>query len=84
VAAYQRHHTPGASWVVDVLVVIRSGDDVVYSLRGDQLSRYTAAGKHVELLTSETEYERVASEVVGLPALPVLEARRALATWTDG
>jgi N-hydroxyarylamine O-acetyltransferase len=80
-AAYQRHHTPGASWVVGGLVLIRSGDDAVYSLRGDRLSRYTAAGKHVELLTSDADYERVASDVVELPALPVLQARMALATW---
>jgi N-hydroxyarylamine O-acetyltransferase len=83
-AAYQRHHTPGASWVVGGLVLIRSGADEVYSLRGDQLSWYTPAGKHVEQLTSDADYERVASAVLGLPALPVLQARLALQAWVPG
>ena len=39
----------------------------------------TADGKDVAELTADEQYERLAADVFGLPALPVLEARRALA-----
>jgi N-hydroxyarylamine O-acetyltransferase len=76
--AYQHLHRPGGGWVVGILTMVHSGDDVVTSVRGDQLTRFTPEGKEVRQLTEDHEFERVAHEVFDLPALPVLEARRSL------
>lgn len=78
-AAYQRLHLPGESWVTGNLVMVQSDDDVVHALRDDQLTRFTPAGKEVTRLTSDAQYEQLARDIFGLPALPVLEARRILA-----
>jgi arylamine N-acetyltransferase len=77
-AAYQRHHRLSESWVASSLFMIHCRDDAVHVVRDDQLTRYTVDGKHVVQLTSDAEYERLASEVFELPALPILQVRRAL------
>jgi arylamine N-acetyltransferase len=77
-AAYQLHHTPGQSWVVDNLVLTGSGDEEVWSLRDTALRHFTRAGK-TERSVAPDEYARLAAEVFGLPGLPIDKARAALA-----
>ncbi len=51
VTAYQRHHTFGQSWVVDRLRMIKwVGDEICYSITGNELTTITAEGKDVRLL----------------------------------
>jgi len=78
-AAYQRHHTPGQSWVVDNLRLIRCAEEEVYALRDGQLTHYTPDGKRTEQVTGKTAHMRVAAEVFGLPGLPIDQALEALA-----
>ena len=78
-AAYQRHHIPGESWVVDTLSLIRCTEDAVWSLRGTQLTHITAAGKTVESLDTSESYRRAAAEVFQLLNLPITAALEALA-----
>jgi arylamine N-acetyltransferase len=78
-AAYQRHHTPGQSWVVDNLVLTCSGEDEVWSLRDTDLRHFTPAGKTLEHITEPAEYAHLAADVFGLPGLPIDRARAALA-----
>jgi N-hydroxyarylamine O-acetyltransferase len=75
-AAYQRHHTRGQSWVVDSFRLIRCLPDEVLSLRGGELVRYTADGKHARPVSDPAA---VAAEVFDLPGLPVAAALTALA-----
>jgi arylamine N-acetyltransferase len=77
VAAYQRHHTFGESWVVDSLRLVRCRDDEVFSVTGNELTRFTPAGKRVEPLTTLAAYEHMAAELIGTPNLPIAEAMRA-------
>jgi arylamine N-acetyltransferase len=74
-AAYQRHHTPGQSWVVDSLRLICCKPDEVLSLRSGELVRYTAGGKHTSPVSDPA---RVTAEVFDLPGLPVAAALAAL------
>jgi arylamine N-acetyltransferase len=69
--AYQRHHLRGQSWVVDSLRLVRCAEDEVCALRDGQLMRFTAHGKHVEPITEPGAYARLASDVFGLPRLPI-------------
>jgi len=78
-AAYQRHQVDGQTWVVGNLTLVRCTPQAVHRLRDDELVTYTAAGKRVERLEGDAAFRRVAGDVFGLPALPVTEARAALA-----
>jgi N-hydroxyarylamine O-acetyltransferase len=80
-AAYQRHHTPGESWVVDDLTLIRLREDEVWSLRRGQLTHFSSDGKWSEPASGGT-CVRPAAEVFGMPNLPVAEALRALGLRT--
>jgi N-hydroxyarylamine O-acetyltransferase len=73
-AAYQRHHTPGVSWVTGTPRLVRCEEDVVSQLRDGELTRFTPDGKRVERLETPEDYERVAAEVFGVPNLPIREA----------
>jgi arylamine N-acetyltransferase len=75
-AGYQGHHTPGQSWVVDRLRLIRCDPDFIVSLTDDELVRFSAGGKRTERLAGPTDYERVAAEVFRVPALPIAEAMK--------
>jgi arylamine N-acetyltransferase len=77
-SAYQRHHTLGQSWVVDTLTLTRCDDDEVWSLRNAELRHFTPDGKSVTRLTAAEEYTRLASEVFGVPGLPIEHARSLL------
>lgn len=77
--AFRRHHQPRESFVVSSLVVVRCTSDAVYALRDTELTTFTSAGKHSEHLSTPDDYERVAAELLDLPALPILEARAVLA-----
>ena len=86
-AGYQRHLTPGATWVLGTLTMTRSTTEAVYSLKDSTLTRYTDAGKTTETISDLVEYRRVASEIFGLPHLPIEEAlsvRAVLAERTAG
>lgn len=78
-AAYRRHHVPGESFVISLLSVVRSTPDAVYALRGDTLTTFRDAGKQVEQLVEDDAYVHVASTLLDLPRLPILEARAVLA-----
>jgi arylamine N-acetyltransferase len=69
--AFQRHHLRGQSWVVDSLRLVRCADDEVHALRDGQLTRFTDDGKHVERITQPSAYARLATDVFGLPGLPI-------------
>lgn len=77
-AAYQRHHMPGASWVVDDLRLVQCRQDAVLALRDGRLTRFTAEGKDDEAVIATTA-ARVVAEVFGMPDLPVAAALEALA-----
>ena len=79
-AAYQRHHTPGQSWVVASPRLVRCGDDEVYQLRDGQLAHFTPDGKRTEQITGPDDYRRVVAELFRVPALPI---ERALAAQAD-
>jgi arylamine N-acetyltransferase len=76
--AYQRHHTPGQSWVVDNLVVTSCTSEQVWSLRDDVLRHFTPAGKRAEQILDPAQYARLAAELFDLPGLPIERAWRAL------
>jgi arylamine N-acetyltransferase len=71
--AYQRLHTLGQSWVVDRLTVIRCTETDVWTLRGSELTHFTASGKSATQLDS-AEVSRVVAEIFGLPNAPVAQA----------
>jgi arylamine N-acetyltransferase len=77
--AYQHHHTLGQSWVVDNLVVTLCDAEEVWSLRDDLLRHFTPDGKSERRIEDPGEYARLASEVFGVPALPIDRARAILA-----
>jgi arylamine N-acetyltransferase len=78
-AAFQRHHQLDQSWVASSLFMIRCADDAVHVVRDGTWTRYTDQGKESVPLTSDGEYVRLATEVFGLPALPIERALRVLA-----
>jgi arylamine N-acetyltransferase len=78
-AAYQRHHTPGQSWVVGNLTMVRCFEDEVVRLRDDELVRYTASGASTQHVTP-SDLPALVRDTFGLPALPVLAAVDALDT----
>src|SRR5215212_8002896 len=77
-AAFQRHHQLDQSWVASSLFMIRCADDAVHVVRDGTWTRYMDAGKETVALTSDDEYVRLASDVFGLPALPIERALRVL------
>ena len=77
--AYQRHHTPGQSWVVASPRLVRCEDDEVYQLRDGHLTHFTPQGKRVEQIAGQDEYARVVAETFRVPALPIARALEALA-----
>jgi arylamine N-acetyltransferase len=79
-AAYQRHHKLGETWVTGSLTLIRCGETEVLVLRDEELSRFTAAGKRTDRISTLTDYARVAAETFGLPALPITEG---VSAWRD-
>jgi N-hydroxyarylamine O-acetyltransferase len=72
-AAYQRHHTPGETWVTGSLTIIRCEEEQVVLLRDEELSYLSAAGKRTEHVSTLADYARVAAEGFKLPALPIAE-----------
>lgn len=70
---YQEHHTPGRSWVVDRLRLIRCNVDIVISLNDDELVHFSAGGKSTDRLSGQPDFEHVAAEVFGAPNPPIAE-----------
>jgi arylamine N-acetyltransferase len=79
-SAYQRHHTPGVSWVIGSLTMIRCEDDEVFVLRNDGFTHFTPDGKRTEPLRDPADYARLAAGVFHLPALPIKDG---LEAWTE-
>jgi len=79
-AAYQRHHTPGETWVTGSLTFIRCEEEQVVLLRDEELSRFSAAGKRTERISTLADYARVAAETFKLPGLPIEEG---VAAWRE-
>lgn len=78
-AGYQRHHTPGETWVVGTLTLIRSEANQVFVLRDTEFTHFAPDGKRSERLAGPAEQARIAAEVFRWPALPIGEALAALA-----
>jgi N-hydroxyarylamine O-acetyltransferase len=78
-AAYQRHHIPGKTWVVDARVLVLCDDDQVWVLRDGEYRHHTAQGRTVEQVSDPAHYARLARDVFGLPALAIVEALEAQA-----
>ena len=72
-AGYQRHHTPGQSWVVDSLTLIRCTPAEVLVLRDDEFTRYTAEGKQRQPVDDHAALVRGA---LGLPNFAIDDALR--------
>ena len=70
------HFTPGNSWVLGKLFLVRCTDQAVYAVaREARLTTYSRAGGKLSVPLGSTEhYERVANEILGLPDLPMREA----------
>jgi hypothetical protein len=68
--------TPGQSWVLGSLFLVRCADEAVYAVARDgRLTTYTRdGGKQTRPLEGVEDYEWVAREVLQLPNLPVREA----------
>jgi arylamine N-acetyltransferase len=75
IAAYQRHHTFGESWVVDSLRMVRCEDAAVYSVTGNELTSFTPHGKRTDRLTDLAAYQEMA-KLFHAPNLPLAEAMR--------
>ncbi|MHB8575343.1 MAG: arylamine N-acetyltransferase [Dehalococcoidia bacterium] len=72
-AAYQRHHTPGQSWMVGTPRLIRCEPEALYTLRDGAFSRYTPNGKQTRPVSEPAEFERLVAEVFRMPTLPIAE-----------
>jgi arylamine N-acetyltransferase len=71
--AYQRHHTPGESWVVDKIRLIRCREDAVISLFGDELVRFTDTGKQTERVGDPARLAELVRDVFLLPEMRLPE-----------
>jgi arylamine N-acetyltransferase len=76
-AAYQQHHTPGQSWVVDSLTLIRCTPEEVCVLRNAELTRFRDGGKETRPVEGIADYERLIADVFALPSLPIAEVLQA-------
>jgi N-hydroxyarylamine O-acetyltransferase len=72
--AYQHHQTPGATWVLDKIRMIRCEDDAVFSLTGPELTTITPNGKRTDQITTLAAYASLAAETFGLSHLPLTDA----------
>jgi arylamine N-acetyltransferase len=79
-AAYQRHHTPGETWVTGSLTLIRCEERAVFVLRDAEFSHYTEGGKTREQVSEFSRYAELAREVFRLPGLPVADG---MAAWRE-
>jgi arylamine N-acetyltransferase len=78
--AFQQHHTPGESWVVGDLMLIRCREDALFAFRDGQLTCWSSTGKRSEHVSLES-YPRVASDTFGIPEPAMATALEALAEW---
>jgi arylamine N-acetyltransferase len=76
-AAYQRHHTPGQSWVVGELWMVRCREDAVHAFRNGRYTQYTGQAKNVGQIPPEA-WSSLGRDVFEIPELPVAEAQAAL------
>ena len=81
-AAYQHHHTPGASWVIGAPRVVRCGQDAVDRMIGDEHTNFSGIDKRKERVEGSEQFAILATDVFGLPAMPVTDAFRAQAEMT--
>jgi arylamine N-acetyltransferase len=79
-AGYQRHHTPGETWVVGGITLMRyfDADGEVVALRDGRFSRYRPGARQSIEVTTDADYERHVGEDLRWPELPVIEVLAAL------
>lgn len=68
--AYQAHHTPGQSWVVDRLRVIRIRENELLTLFENEFTRFAPDSKHSEIIPDSATLQLVVRNILGLPGLP--------------
>jgi arylamine N-acetyltransferase len=75
-AGLKFHFTPGQSWVLGKLFLVRCTDDAVFAVARDgRLTTYPrTGGKHSEPVEGAEGYQRIARDVLGLPGLAMREA----------
>lgn len=73
-SGYQGHHTPGQSWVVDRLRLIRCNENSIASLTDDELVMFTEDGKTTKRLADPSDIARVAADVFRVGTMPIWEA----------
>jgi len=78
-SAYQHHHTPGASWVIDLPRIVGCDDANVYRLIGTEYTHFTTEAKRSEHVPDISTFARLTVDPFGLPQLPVAAAFRAQA-----
>ena len=78
-SAYQHHHTPGASWVIDLPRVVGCDDANVYRLIGTEYTHFTTEQKFSKHVPDAKAFGQLAIEPFGLPWLPVADAFQAQA-----
>jgi arylamine N-acetyltransferase len=81
-SAYQHHHTPGASWVTGPPRIVRCGEDVIFRMIGDEFTYFSVADKRKEVVEDPEQFLALASDVFGLPEMPVADAFSAQAEMT--
>jgi hypothetical protein len=71
-AAYQRHNTPGESWVLgDIVMVSYLEDGNIAAIRDGAFTLYSDQGKDSRKLTSRADYVRAVREDMALPKVPI-------------
>ena len=78
-SAYQHHHTPGASWVIGPPRIVRCHEDAVDRMIGDEFAHFSESEKRRERVEGSEQFAILATDVFGLPAMPVADAFRAQA-----
>lgn len=73
-SAYQHHHTPGASWVIDLPRIVGCDDANVYRLIGSDYTHFTAEQKQSAHVPDADAFARLAIAPFDLPLLPVADA----------
>jgi arylamine N-acetyltransferase len=71
-AGYQRHNTPGESWVVGSIVLVsylENGN--IAQIRDGRFTLHTPTGKHSRPITSRLDYMRTVRDDLHLPNLPI-------------
>jgi arylamine N-acetyltransferase len=81
-AAYQRHHTPGRSWVMDELRVVCCSERDVKAYRNGRFTHYNAAGKRSQEVSQLADIVSLIQQEFGFIRLRVADALVAQADFS--